>query len=82
MLDHPSQAFAVSHGFLRQAEGINLGLVLNPDRAYPATLIGGNQQTQMAANAAGASAASGLIGAGLGAIGSIGGGALAGRGRG
>ena len=82
VLGRPSQAFAGSQGFLGQAQGFNPGQLFNPESAYAANLFGGNQQTQMAANAAGASATSGLIGAGLGAIGSIGGGALAGRGRG
>jgi hypothetical protein len=81
VLGRPSQAFAGSQGFLGQAQGFNPGQLFNPESAYAANLFGGNQQTQMAANAAGASATSGLIGAGLGAIGSIGGGALAGRGR-
>ena len=82
VLGRPSQAFAGSQGFLGQAQGFNPGQLFNPESAYAQNLFAGNQQTQMAANAAGASATSGLIGAGLGAIGSIGGGALAGRGRG
>ena len=83
VLGRPSQAFAGSQGFLGQAQGFNPGQLFNPESAYAQNLFAGNQQTQMAANAAGASATSGLIGAGLGALGSIGGGyaqGFAGRG--
>jgi hypothetical protein len=59
-------------------QGLNPGQLFNPESAYAANLFGSNQQAQLAANAAGASATSGLIGAGLGAIGSIGSGALMG----
>ena len=82
VLGRPSQAFAGSQGFLGQAQGFNPGQLFNPESAYAQNLFAGNQQTQMAANAAGASATSGLIGAGLGALGSIGGGFAQGYGRG
>lgn len=78
VLGRPSQAFAGSQGFLGQAQGFNPGQLFNPESAYAQNLFAGNQQTQMAANAASASATSGLIGAGLGALGSIGGGAAQG----
>ena len=81
VLGRPSQAFAGSQGFLGQAQGFNPGQLFNPESAYAQNLFAGNQQTQMAANAAGASATSGLIGAGLGALGSIGGGFAQGYGR-
>ena len=81
ILGRPSQAFAGSQGFLGQAQGFNPGQLFNPESAYAQNIYAGNQQTQMAANAAGASATSGLIGAGLGALGSIGGGFAQGYGR-
>ena len=79
VLGRPSQAFAGSQGFLGQAQGFNPGQLFNPESAYAANLFGGNQQTQMAANAAGASATSGLVGGVLGGLGSLSGGYLAGR---
>jgi hypothetical protein len=82
ILGRPSQAFAGSQGFLGQAQGFNPGQLFNPESAYAQNLFGGNQQTQMAANAAGASATSGIIGGIMGGLGSLGGGALSGRGRG
>jgi len=82
VLGRPSQAFAGSQGFLGQAQGFNPGQLFNPESAYAQNLFGGNQQAQMAANAAGASATSGLLGGLFGGLGAIGGGALAGRGRG
>jgi len=82
VLGRPSQAFAGSQGFLGQAQGFNPGQLFQPESAYAANIYGGNQQAQMAANAAGASATSGLLGGLFGGLGAIGGGALAGRGRG
>lgn len=80
VLGRPSQAFAGSQGFLGQAQGFNPGQLFNPESAYAANIYAGNQQAIGAANAAGASATSGLIGGGLGALGSIGGGLLSGAG--
>jgi hypothetical protein len=82
VLGRPSQAFAGSQGFLGQAQGFNPGQLFNPESAYSANIYGGNQQAIGAANAAGASATSGLLGGLFGGLGAIGGGALAGRGRG
>jgi hypothetical protein len=82
VLGRPSQAFAGSQGFLGQAQGFNPGMLFQPESAYAGNIYGGNQQSQMAANAAGASATSGIIGGIMGGLGSLGGGALAGRGRG
>lgn len=82
VLGRPSQAFAGSQGFLGQAQGFNPGQLFQPESAYASNIYGGNQQAQMAANAAGASATSGLLGGLFGGLGAIGGGALAGRGRG
>jgi hypothetical protein len=82
VLGRPSQAFAGSQGFVGQAQGFNPGQLFNPESAYAGNIYGGNQQSQMAANAAGASATSGIIGGIMGGLGSLGGGALAGRGRG
>jgi len=82
VLGRPSQAFAGSQGFLGQAQGFNPGQLFQPESAYAANIYGGNQQAQMAANAYGASATSGLLGGLFGGLGAIGGGALAGRGRG
>jgi hypothetical protein len=81
VLGRPSQAFAGSQGFLGQAQGFNPGQLFNPESAYSANIYGGNQQAIGAANAAGASATSGLLGGLFGGLGAIGGGALAGRGR-
>jgi len=82
VLGRPSQAFAGSQGFLGQAQGFNPGQLFNPESAYASNIYGGNQQAIGAANAAGASATSGIIGGIMGGLGSLGGGALAGRGRG
>jgi hypothetical protein len=81
VLGRPSQAFAGSQGFLGQAQGFNPGQLFQPESAYAANIYGGNQQAISAANAAGASATSGLLGGLFGGLGAIGGGALAGRGR-
>lgn len=80
VLGRPSQAFAGSQGFLGQAQGFNPGQLFNPESAYAANIYAGNQQAIGAARAAGASATSGLIGGGLGALGSIGGGLFSGAG--
>jgi hypothetical protein len=82
VLGRPSQAFAGSQGFLGQAQGFNPGQLFQPESAYASNIYGGNQQAIGAANAAGASATSGLLGGLFGGLGAIGGGALAGRGRG
>ncbi len=80
VLGRPSQAFAGSQGFIGQAQGFNPGQLFNPESAYASNIYAGNQQAIGAANAAGASATSGLIGGGLGALGSIGGGLFSGAG--
>jgi hypothetical protein len=80
VLGRPSQAFAGSQGFLGQAQGFNPGQLFNPESAYAANIYAGNQQAIGAARAAGASATSGMIGGGLGALGSIGGGLFSGAG--
>jgi hypothetical protein len=80
VLGRPSQAFAGSQGFVGQASGFNPGQLFNPESAYAGNIYAGNQQSMGAARAAGASATSGLIGGGLGALGSIGGGAFQGAG--
>jgi len=80
VLGRPSQAFAGSQGFLGQAQGFNPGQLFNPESAYAQNIYAGNQQAIGAARAAGASATSGLIGGGLGALGSIGGGLFSGAG--
>jgi len=80
VLGRPSQAFAGSQSFLGQAQGFNPGALFNPESAYAANIYAGNQQAIGAARAAGAAATSGLIGGGLGALGSIGGGLFSGAG--
>jgi hypothetical protein len=80
VLGRPSQAFAGSQGFVGQASGFNPGQLFNPESAYASNIYAGNQQAIGAARAAGASATSGLIGGGLGALGSIGGGIFSGAG--
>jgi len=80
VLGRPSQAFAGSQGFVGQASGFNPGQLFNPESAYASNIYAGNQQAIGAARAAGASATSGLIGGGLGALGSIGGGMFSGAG--
>jgi hypothetical protein len=80
VLGRPSQAFAGSQGFLGQAQGFNPGMLFQPESAYASNIYAGNQQAIGAARAAGASATSGLIGGGLGALGSIGGGIFSGAG--
>ena len=79
VLGRPSQAFAGSQGFLGQAQGFNPGQLFNPESAYASNIYAGNQQAIGAANAAGASATSGIIGGIMGGLGSLGGGYLAGR---
>jgi len=80
VLGRPSQAFAGSQGFVGQASGFNPGQLFNPESAYASNIYAGNQQAIGVVWVAGASATSGLIGGGLGALGSIGGGLFSGAG--
>lgn len=71
---NPSAAIA-------QAQGISAGSYnpFNPESQYAANIYGANQQTQMAANAASASATSGLISGGMSMIGGMGAGGMFGK---
>jgi hypothetical protein len=74
ILGRPSQAFGATGAMTNQAQGFNPGQLFNPESAYAQNIYAGNQQSQLAANAAGASATGSMIGGGLSALGSMGGG--------
>jgi hypothetical protein len=59
--------------YVSQAQGISAGSYnpFNPESQYAANIYGANQQTSMAANAASASATSGLIGGLMSGVGSV-----------
>ena len=63
-----------------QAQGISAGAMnpYSPESQYASNIYGSNQQTKMAANSASAGLMGSIIGGGLGAAGSVGGGAFAG----
>jgi hypothetical protein len=71
VLGRPSQAFGASQGFIGQAQGFNPGQLFNPESQYAASLIGGNQQAQLAARTASAANTTALIGAGMSAASSL-----------
>jgi hypothetical protein len=71
VLGRPSQAFGASQGFVGQASGFNPGQLFNPESQYAANLIGGNQQSQLAARTASAANTTALIGAGMSAASSL-----------
>jgi hypothetical protein len=70
ILGRPSGTFAAAQGYGAQAQGLNPGQLFNPESQYAADLIGGNQQSQLAARTASAANQTALIGAGMSAAGS------------
>lgn len=67
---------AAAAGAVGQGQGYNPGQLFNPESQYAADLYQSNQQAQAAAGASSAGFAGGIIGGGLSALGSLGGGLL------
>ncbi len=76
ILGRPSGTSA--QGLYQQAAGIGPQQVFDPYSSYYGNAYGFNANAQNAANIAGANASAGIMGAGLGALGTIGGGFLGG----
>ena len=74
VLGRPSAAFAMAPGAFGQAQGMAPGMLFQPESQYAADIYGGNYQGQLAARIASGSNQAALIGGGLGAFGSLGGG--------
>lgn len=71
VLGRPSQAFGMTQGAFGQAQGMSPGMLFNPESQYAADIYGGNMQGQLAARTASAANQTALIGAGIGAAGSL-----------
>lgn len=76
ILGRPSQAFGAGGSLIGGAQGMSPGRIFNPESSLSANIMNNNYQGQLAANTASASNKTALIGAGIEAAGSIGGGAL------
>lgn len=77
ILGRPGQAFAAGQGIGGQAQGLSQGSgpsLFNPESAYAGNIYNQNYQGQLAARTANASNRASMIGAGIGALGQIGGG--------
>ena len=71
VLGRPSQAFGMLPGAFGQAQGMGPGQLFNPESQYAGDIYGGNVQRQLAASTASAANTTALIGAGIGAAGSL-----------
>lgn len=71
VLGRPSAAFAMAPGAFGQAQGMAPGMLFQPESQYAADIYGGNLQSQLAARTASAANQTALIGAGIGALGSL-----------
>ena len=77
ILGRPSQAFAAGQGFGNQAMGYAQSggpTLFNPESSYAGNMYNQQWQGQLSANTASAANNSAILGAGIGAIGQIGGG--------
>jgi len=71
VLGRPSQAFGMLPGAFGQSQSMSPGMLFNPESQYAADIYGGNMQAQLAARTASAANTTALIGAGIGAAGSL-----------
>lgn len=71
VLGRPSQAFGMLPGAFAQGQGMSPGMLFQPESQYAADIYGGNVQQQLAARTASAANQTALIGAGIGALGSL-----------
>jgi len=71
VLGRPSQAFGMAQGVFGQGQGMAPGMLFQPESQYAADIYGGNMQAQLAARTASAANQTALIGAGIGAAGSL-----------
>lgn len=71
VLGRPSQAFGMLPGAFAQGQGLAPGMLFQPESQYAADIYGGNVQQQLAARTASAANTTALIGAGIGAAGSL-----------
>lgn len=71
VLGRPSQAFGMAQGVFGQGQGMAPGMLFQPESQYAADIYGGNLQSQLAARTASAANTTALIGAGIGAAGSL-----------
>lgn len=74
VLGRPSAAFAMAPGAFGQAQGMAPGMLFQPESQYAADVYGANYQGQLAARMASGANQASMIGGGLGALGSLGGG--------
>jgi len=73
ILGRPSQSAAQSSGILAQAQGMGPGQLFNPESAYAQNIHAGNFQGKLAAKTATAANRGAMWGAGISALGSLGG---------
>lgn len=71
VLGRPSQAFAMAPGVFGQGQSMAPGMLFQPESQYAADIYGSNMQSQLAARTASAANQTALIGAGIGAVGSL-----------
>jgi hypothetical protein len=71
VLGRPSQAFGMLPTAFGQGQQMGPGMLFNPESQYAADIYGGNVQQQLAARTASAANTTALIGAGIGAAGSL-----------
>jgi hypothetical protein len=71
VLGRPSQAFGMLPTAFGQGQQMGPGMLFNPESQYAADIYGGNAQQQLAARTASAANTTALIGAGIGAAGSL-----------
>lgn len=74
VLGRPSQSFSMLPGAFGQSQSMAPGQLFNPESQYAADIYGGNYQGQLAARTASGANQAALLGGGLGAFGSLGGG--------
>ncbi len=71
VLGRPSQAFGMLPTAFGQGQQMGPGMLFNPESQHAADIYGGNVQQQLAARTASAANTTALIGAGIGAAGSL-----------
>ena len=71
VLGRPSQSFGMLPTAFGQGQQMGPGMLFNPESQYAADIYGGNVQRELAARTASAANTTALIGAGIGAAGSL-----------